>query len=185
MTKLFDHNKDWEYDSYIHKTMDKWLYYCEGYKLSAELIENELLNKQSNRDFLIYPLIYLNRHYLELKLKEIIIEGHFITDNDKIIPKGQHNILKLWNESIYVLNKLWEDFEQPSIDVVRKINEFHIIDIKSFSFRYPIDMNGNENLEFIERINFKKFIDEFKEIKNYLENITDSIYALKDQKTSI
>ena len=178
--KLFNNTKEWEYDSYIHKTMDKWLYYTEGYKISAELVESELINNKTDRDFLIYPLIFLNRHYLELKLKEIIIEGNNLINNKNVIPKGEHNILKLWNETLFTLNNIWSDFQQPPDSIVYKIQELHLIDLKSFSFRYPIDINGNENLKFIEKINYKVFVSEFKEIKDYLENIADAIYVIKE-----
>ncbi|AXT63242.1 hypothetical protein D1816_23800 [Aquimarina sp. AD10] len=187
MGKLFNINKtEWENHSLIHNTIDKWLFYAEGYKIASELIEKELIKTLKDRDSLIYPLMYLNRHYLELKLKEIIVEGNYILDNKHFMPKGGHDLMTLWIESQRVLVKVWRgEYDKPSVRISNKIKEFHKADLKSDGFRYPVNKEGEDNLIEFQRIDFKSFINEFSEVKEYMEEITDGLYYLKDEKDSI
>lgn len=183
MGKLFKESEDWENDSLIRKTQNKWLYYPEGYKIAAELIEKELIEKLQDRDFLIYPLIYLHRHYLELKLKEIIVEGNFLLGNPDFLPKGGHDLMTLWKESLNILSKVWgSDYNPPNKAIETKIKELHQADLKSDGFRYPIDKDGNENLKSLQKINYRNFKDEFSEVKEFIEGVTDGLYYLKDNK---
>ncbi|MDI6032250.1 hypothetical protein QLS91_04110 [Flavobacterium sp. LB2P84] len=181
MGKLFKEAKDWENESFIRKNDNKWLYYSEGYKIAAELIEQELITKLESRDFLIYPLIYLHRHYLELKLKEIIVEGNCIIGAKDFLPKGGHNLINLWKESLEILHLVWgDDFKIPAVTIENKIKELHNADVKSDGFRYPIDKDGEENLKSVQKINYRNFRDEFLEIKYFIEGVTDGLYATKD-----
>lgn len=186
MGKLFVDSSEAEYNVRIHKTLDKWLYYTEGYKIAAEMIENRLLENPDKQDFLIYPLLYANRHYLELKLKEIIVEGHSIIGQTKDFIKEGHNLIKLWRESQRIMKLVYsEEYQAPSISLENKIKELHDTDINSDGFRYPINLKGKQNLESLKIINFRNFKDEFFEIKQYLETVADSFYAIKDLASRI
>ena len=181
MGKLFKAAADWQNDSIIYKSNDTWLYYSEGFKISAELIEKELIENQQDRDFLIYPLLYLYRHYIELRCKEIIAVGKEILGASNYLPNGGHDLMILWTETQYILKEVWNhEYQQPKGSIVSKIKEFHKTDLKSDEFRYPVDKEGKYNLEQIERINFRNFRDEFAEVKIYLEGVSDGLYILKD-----
>lgn len=186
MGKLFIEAKDSENNSRIHKTLDKWLYYAEGYKIAAELIENKLLENPEKQDFLIYPLVYTYRHYLELKLKEIIVEGHDILSQTKDFQKENHNLIKLWLELQRTMKLVYkEEYQAPPPTIEKKIKELHDTDINSDGFRYPINQKGKQNLENLKIINFRNFKDEVFEVKRYLETIADSFYAIKDANSTI
>ena len=61
--KYFKENKDWEYNSSILSDDNIWLYYGEGYKLTIDLIEKQILETdRTNQDFFIYPLRSSNNH---------------------------------------------------------------------------------------------------------------------------
>jgi hypothetical protein len=181
MGKLFIETKDSENNSRIHKTLEKWLYYAEGYKIAAELIENKLLENPEKQDFLIYPLVYTYRHYIELKLKEIIVEGHGILSKTKDFQKENHDLIKLWIEFQRTMKLVYKDeYQAPPPTIEKKIKELHDTDKNSDGFRYPINQKGKQNLENLKIINFRNFKDEVLEVKRYLEAIADSFYAIKD-----
>ena len=181
MGSLFKSTKDWQNDSILYKSRDLWLYYAEGFKLSAELIEKELIDKQEDRDLLIYPLLYLYRHYIELKCKEVIAVGKEILGTENYLPKGGHDLMTLWTNAHNTLKAVWKDgYTKPKGSIVAKVKEFHKTDLKSDEFRYPVDKDGRNSLAQIERINYRNFRDEFAEVKQYLEEIADGIYAVKD-----
>jgi hypothetical protein len=186
MGKLFKKTTNWQYNSRIHKTKDKWLYYVEGYKVASELIEKEMLEKLTDRDLLIYPLLFLHRHYLEIKMKEIIVEGSSILGNKDMFPRGKHKLLELWDELNEVLVEVHKgSYEKPDVSIENKIKEFHQLDLKSDGFRYPVDTKGQLNLKSHAAINYRNFMDEFEEVKRFLEGIADELYVIKDQMKDI
>jgi len=180
--KYFKPDKNWQYNSRITKTDNKWLFYGEGYRLASELLEKQILEiDPSNQDFLIYPYCYLMRHYVEIRLKEVIDEGNKLTNTTVDPTKGGHDLVILWNRSQLVLAEVWKDqHEKAPQNISDFINELHAIDVKSDCFRYPIDKNGNETLSDIPQINFKKLSEVFQEVKWYLDGITDGLAAARD-----
>lgn len=180
--KYFKPDKDWQYNSRLPKLNNKWLFYGEGYRQASELLEMQILEiDRSNQDFLIYPYCYLIRHYIEIRLKEIIDEGNKV-NNAPIDPsKGGHDLSILWKKSQVSLEGVWLDqFKEAPKEVSDFINEFHSIDIKSDNFRYPIDKAGQETLSGINEINFKNLADIFQKVKDYLDGVTDGIAIVKE-----
>ncbi|MGS2765294.1 DUF7003 family protein [Sinomicrobium sp. M5D2P9] len=179
--KYFKSDKDWEYNSQLSKVDNKWLFYGEGYRQACELIENQILKiDRSDQDFLIYPYCYLMRHYIEIRLKEIISEGNKLCPAS-IDTKGGHNLSFLWDKSQETLKNVWQDqYKDAPKEVFDFITELHSIDVKSDNFRYPIDKNGKDTLDNINQINFKKLSEAFRNVKYYLDGITDELSIAKE-----
>jgi len=55
--------------------MRGWDAYASGYLEAANLLVEKALETGQRTDTLIYPVAFLYRHYLELRLKEITIQG--------------------------------------------------------------------------------------------------------------
>lgn len=180
--KYFKPDKDWQYNSRLTKVDNKWLFYGEGYRQASELIEKQILEiDRTNQDFLIYPYCYLIRHYIEIRLKEIIDEGNKVNNTPIDPSKGGHDLSILWKKSQEALKEVWQDqFEEAPKEVSEFINELHSIDIKSDNFRYPIDKTGQETLDSINEINFRKLADIFQYVKDYLDGVTDGLAVAKE-----
>ncbi len=120
-----------------------WDIYAIGYSMQAEAGINALL-RGNNGDYLVYPILFCYRHYLELRLKQLIIAGAELYDQNLTAP-NRHNLIELW-DAIYVpiLHETWSsdlahrDFERAG-DVIGWFNEF---DPSSEAFRYPIGKSG-------------------------------------------
>ena len=68
----------------------------DGYLTGAQILVEAVQNNKFLSDELAYPIMYLYRHHLELKLKLI---WTFLLDVKKVgesYPKT-HNLLRLWN----------------------------------------------------------------------------------------
>lgn len=181
MSRLFKEAKDWVNDAMLHRSRDKWLHFSVGYKRAYEVLMEKLLEDNSDIDFLIYPLLYMRRHYLELMFKEIIVLGSDLNNAPIEAPKDNHDLMRLWNQSQVIIKKFQGDnYNEPSQKISNKIKEFHNTDLHSQSFRYPIDKKGDDNLDSLERINIRNFRDEFNEVEYYLEGIVDMLYVAKD-----
>ena len=181
MGHLFKETEDWQHNSIIANKHDEWYHYSLGYLKAAQIIENDLIDNPSDRDFLIYPLVYLHRHYLEIVMKDIIVIINELLDNSDFTPIGGHDLMRLWYESQKFLKKFYDDFPEPTRSIKEKINELHNVDIKSDGFRYPIDKNGDKNLNFLKIINYRNFGDEFREVKDYMEEMASRLYVAREQ----
>lgn len=49
--------------------------YSQGYRKSARILSEYVYEKGRHQDFLIYPIVFLYRHHIELILKQLIIQG--------------------------------------------------------------------------------------------------------------
>ena len=179
--KFFKPALSWEFNSRLSKDDNKWLYYGEGYRIAVEILEKQILEiDRTQQDFLIYPYCYLLRHYIELRLKEIIDEGNKIIATPVNPSDGKHDLSVLWLKSQETLKLVWKDqFLDAPNNVFNFIKEIHAIDIKSENFRYPIDNKQNDSLQ-VEIINFKVLSLGFITVKKYLEEVTDGLAVLKD-----
>lgn len=49
--------------------------YLEGYRCGARLLVEHVTEHARDQDFLVYPIIFLYRHHVELALKNIILQA--------------------------------------------------------------------------------------------------------------
>ena len=92
---VFCGDADWQTNACLNWLNDPIELYATGYKEAGDrLVEFVLLNSR-DQDFLIYPIVFLYRQYVELRLKEIIKEGLILLEEGNAFPK-HHKIWELW-----------------------------------------------------------------------------------------
>ena len=182
--KFFKPSDDWEFNSRISRFDNVWLLYGEGFSIATELLGKYILNKnRSDQDFVIYPYCYLIRHFIEIRLKEIIDEGSKLKGLENSPLKGGHDLSVLWLKAQEVLRPvIGENYRESPTEITDFIMELRTVDLKSDNFRYPIDNEGQPNLNNTPIINFRLVADGFSAVKGYLEGITDFIAVLKDDR---
>ena len=139
-------------------TIAKKMYYCAlNYFDACEKLKKDLLH--DNNPSIIYPLLYLERHTLELLLKAIIllsVKPQNIVEDLKIeIDSGKffdlsrtHSLLILINKYIEIntTNSLFPNYEEKSINQIKKqLEKFNRIDAKSDFYRYPISKDKKQS----------------------------------------
>ena len=114
----------------------------EGYKEAADLMVEATVDDRYKRDMLVFPIIFNYRQFIELELKY-----HLATYGPAV------GIEPSWNT--HYLDRLWQTFLEmlerygtPDPDeadpiVGRVVMEFAKIDPGSYSYRYPVDRQGN------------------------------------------
>jgi hypothetical protein len=159
-----------------------WELYASGYKFAGNSLIEE--NAGGILNILIYPIVFLYRHYIELRLKQISIYGNEYFEEPIITDKemekfifGTHDLDELWKRSRKVIEKLFPEEQEEKLSSMKKlINIFIEMDKRSFSFRYPIDRSGNPNhldkRNFISVIRIKKIVNE---LGSYLDNTAHRI----------
>ena len=158
-----------------------WTQYIGGYKRAGDLII-EYGSKHGEQHTLVYPLIYLYHHYIELQLKEIIFNGNVILCNNEDLPLGfphGHDINDLWRKCRTIIVNVdrqeysrLQEFEQhkyeSDLDALGKsIRQFARLDTSSQASRYPIDTDGNASILSVQLRQIK-----FDDIRQLVESIS-------------
>ncbi len=133
--------------------------------------------KQANS--LVYPLIFLNRHFLELRLKELMGLLNYSKNHQFDFLKG-HNLIELWNK--YKNLAIEFNINQDAsliLSVEKLIREFNNIDPIA-NARYPIDKNKQPAFQ-IKHIDLKNFMEIMEKLYHFFDIQADAAYCLKDQ----
>lgn len=162
-----------------HKT-DKWDLYCEGYKKAGFYLVEEILRNMNNSEYasdldeLIYPISYVFRHYLEIRLKSILVEFHGEEIATKKIKQYGHSLKKSWADVKEIFTIMYEDELKEGVlnKVENYILEIDDIDNLSFAFRYPVDRKNTEVLD-EKRISYSNL----NNCMEYISNCLDSLYG--------
>ena len=121
---------------------DFWCVYADGYKRAAEiLIESPKNIYETNT--IIFPILALYRHYVELSLKEIIAYGQYL-DGKGSIPDDEHDLKQLWGCAKNYIRKYYLGFEQLS-RMEQLVYEVYEIDPTSQAARYPYVKHKDKN----------------------------------------
>lgn len=122
----------------------KWDLYADGYKMAADALV-EQIRGDAVEDRLICPVLFLYRHFVELKIKQTI----FSLDNlqGTKMPEGlflRHELTQLWAYLKNQLIQLKYPDEKVRDALESIINELDQLDPRAMRFRYSHDRDLNE-----------------------------------------
>lgn len=142
--------------------------YKHGYKLAADMLCRKALDEYPVHT-LIFPIVFLYRHYIELSLKEVVLDAsRFITDVSPTDPK--HDLGTLWENARGILPVVWPGAQPAQIDAVEAcITEISEHDPRAMAFRYPLDTKGNPHLEKLDSIDLQNLMEVMDRIGNFLD----------------
>lgn len=141
-----------------------------SFKEAAEILIDKIVadGNQARNDIFLFPVLYLYRHAVELKLKSLIWLGIALEffEKDKVEDElAGHNLARLWTKVRTLLVHFWPNGPEDDLKAVDSvINELHSSDPNGQMFRYDSDKNGkryeHENLpEFIGLRQLKETMD--------------------------
>lgn len=176
-------NEKYRFNAIIYSYDNKWINYAEGYGRVIDILESNIFDYRNDEDldFLIYPYCFSIRHYIELKLKEIIVEGNKTKKvSNKINIKNTHSLLQLLKNSEKILSQIYGPrFTGVSNNIEDFIRELHDLDASSQSFRYPVNKEGLDTIrEYI--FSFQIISEGFQEVKDFLDRKAKHISAIND-----
>jgi hypothetical protein len=137
---LFEPGENPSRDLYVHNRGDGWWMYADGYRLAAELLiaKTETLTL-GECNALIYPVVFLYRHHLELRLKYIVLVGQRLR-HESIAPPTHHRLDTLWGECKRVIRERSIAVASGDRrDIEEVIEELARLDPSSDLFRYPMN----------------------------------------------
>lgn len=158
---------DWKNNAVLNWRSEHTWGYTEGYRLAVQLLASAVVESGRNQDKLVYPIVFLARHAVEISMKRIVeLEPQRPTTT---APRASHDLLAIWKECKAVLL----DYSPDSAEVwavERQVEELHSIDPKSVAFRYDKNLDGSQAIpaEFTH-LNLRHFAAVVEKLLSFLE----------------
>lgn len=164
---------------------DMWDKYALSYKIGAETIAQKIKTDNSDIDYLVYPLIFLYRHYFELRIKGILKLNKDLNTNEIKVPSN-HQLTDIWQRCVERIRLIRPDTD---LTLLKKVENtligFDNHDAKSFAFRYPEDKNGKPSLKSLEYVDVRLFLTSIDDSVSFLEEFKSLWSATIDFKDPI
>jgi len=192
--KLFRSDSEWITNACVNYTHNPDHLYTNGYRVAARSLAEQVCESQRQQDSLIYPIVYLYRHCIELLLKDVTFTASALLDKElteqEIKALGRHELNKLWEQLRPLLNAVCEcvgnapfpDEDLEGIDSY--IQQLHEHDPDGQRFRYTTvkkqkkkTSNGNTPASEpslkpdLKLINIRVFANAMETLVDYLDGI--------------
>lgn len=163
---------------------DNTIIYTSGYRDAVRILTRSL-SRRGKENFLIYPTLFLWRHYIELLLKHIIVSTCRLLEeipSEELKKKlGRHRLSTLWEAAIPQLKKAGESLGEKELKTVSTaIQILERIDPTDAGFRYSHDKQSNASLK-ANGFPFQ-FIKPLKNAASLLEGIDEEIAVWQQGK---
>jgi len=178
---LFSSEGEWWANVSLTYFHDGWMTYADGYKNAADTIVASINESKRVYDPLVFPVVFLYRHYLELILKGLIIKACKLF-GEKIDFKENHRIDDLWDSCCALIKRVSPgDSEEELRNIGNLINEFVKVDPFATAFRYPTDKKGNLSLPDMTHIN----ILNISNVVNRIASLLDAAWTMIEEYQSL
>lgn len=169
-------------------TRDEYAY-SEGYRRGARVLVQAAVEAAGDHGPLVYPIVFLYRHYIELVLKRIIRQSPYLIDraltDAELKHLKRHRLDDLWRDFKPMAGTIsraagWDELRPDDVegieDYVRQITE---IDPDSYSLRYAHSQKGDPSLpkDFMH-INLRHFGEVMERMADYLDGLEVAVLYL-------
>lgn len=153
-----------------------WLMYPDGYKMAADMVV-DTLSGYPWEDRLILPIIFMYRHYVELRIKHIILELDRLSgtriDTERF---RKHNLQSLWHYVLAHLDCIRSKANKEIMSATeRLINELNTLDPDSMHFRYATDKERLNAMPLPHSLSMTGFKDGMEKVKSGLDYVAAGI----------
>lgn len=179
-TQLFRPGEPSRQVAWIPQNPNQWHRYAEGYKEAAERLYASWLALSD--DCLVFPLVFLYRHYTELRIKELLLSaGQFL--DQSIEWKRNHNIEVLWHFLSPILQRIFQNEPERDLqNAKRLVLELASLDASSFEFRYPETQEGMRYLEKFECLDVVNYFDAMQRLSAFLDGSSTALSVFIENK---
>jgi len=178
---LFGSGTDWQANACVDG-IDNAMAYQDGYRRAALHLVEYVCDAGRGQDYLVYPIVYLYRHHIELTLKSIINVACFLieytlTESD-LDTLRHHDLAKLWTLARPLLNPICELGGSPTLplDDLEGIDSYilqlHKHDPDGQRFRYSTRKAKRlPSLPHLKHINIRDFGIAAEKLADYLDGL--------------
>ena len=181
--KLFVEAEDWWMNACLNWYHDPTELYIVGYKEAADSLVDSIANRKGSADSLVFPIVFLYRHYVEIRLKSLLLDGSRLLDREHK-QKPEHQLSKLWPKVRSILDELWPNEKGEDLEAMDSlIAQFEEVDPRTTTFRYPKDFDGNNSLKLdAPRVNLRNLAEVVGAMSIILEGSAGAISEYQDYK---
>ena len=184
--ELFTAGQDWWHNACLNWLGDDWELYVIGYKQAADALVDYVKQTHLHQDTLVFPVVFLYRQYLELRLKQLLRDGFQLLDQSARFPKT-HQLGRLWAGCRPMLSRVEPAVSESELEAVDEaIAEFTAVDPTSQAFRYPTDREGKRSLAAdLRYINLRNLAEVMERIANFFDSAAMMISVYLEQKRDV
>jgi hypothetical protein len=163
-------------DAWIHPSNVNFVAYADSYKRAADHLVKKAIAKKK-QDFLIYPILFMYRHHVELQMKYIIRTWYRRRDER---PDYQHHRLgDLWRECQTIIDEAFPHDDSDDVEIVDEvIRELVEADPGSFNFRYPVDRDEQSVFEEEKFISLQNLYEVMQKTSHFFDGTGNGIAAM-------
>jgi hypothetical protein len=159
-----------------------WFAYTDGYREAAETIFREVDKTRLHQDLVVYPILFLWHHHIELRLKELIWRCQDLTGQARDIGRT-HRLNDLWETATRLVTMICpgyaHDPEMARAGVI--IGELSDLNFDDNALRYPENREGEFGMpRDHEHINLGVVNEVMCRCANKLGTIADGLSAKKE-----
>jgi hypothetical protein len=164
----------WQANACVQWSVDQEMQ-ADGYRIAARRLA-ERAPEWFEQDFLLYPIIFLYRHYVELRLKNLIALGQKLSDEPVNVPEV-HDLVKLWAKAkprlLHEVNTD-DDIVREIPHAERVIADLAALDPRGTAFRYATNVHGGRPLpDGLVRLNLHQFASTMDKLGRTLDDISN------------
>jgi hypothetical protein len=132
---------------------EDWDRYAKGYRRAASLLLREIGANPADVELLLFPLVQCYRHYLELRLKELVLTTSELKGRNAPIPRT-HDLSKLWKRVRPMLQgRPLKVDEHETWEVEGLLATAQALDPFATDWRYPQNRNGKPSGKGLKAVN--------------------------------
>jgi hypothetical protein len=180
---LFVDGHDWHNNAVLNGQRDNLSLYAVGYKRAGELLAEAAVEGRRDHDSLVFPIAYVYRQYLELRLKQLIRDSRRLLGDNSGFP-ATHKIAELWKLCRPLLDQTGLKTDEQVLEVIEElIAEFAEVDEDSYAFRYPTDKRNNLSLPDLRFVNLPNLADVIRKMSNFFEAVGWQLSVTLERET--
>jgi len=182
--RMFVEPQDWADNAWLGRTRigNAWGLYAEGFKQAADQLVDDLVEGRTHApDLIAYPILFLYRQYLELRLKELIIVSGKLLGETYAVPP-HHKLMTLWVEVRPRLERVWPGVSAKKYHdaIEERLRQVCRVDPESYAFRYPVDTHGRPSVADPGNISLGHLKDEMAGISTILDGSSFGMNEMAD-----
>jgi hypothetical protein len=186
----FQAHPDWHYNACVNNFAQYWRL-GDYYVRAADALIEDALNDTSLLDVYVLPVCFLYRHAVELLLKHLLWQSHYLAHAKKKLKMKTHKLSGLWQElsanAQAVLGPAFPLSGQDKIVLDQFLCGIEEHDSGSYAFRYPFDLKGKRSHPTLIHVNFRSLYESVHQAVDLLVNlgeVVESAYLAKSHKTT-
>lgn len=163
--------------------------YAKGYKDAADFIVLGAIDGSRHFNFqineLVFPIVFLYRQYVELRLKDIISLGNRLNGRRPLLPPDlqDHEVQKLWKKAKPIIKSVSSIVAPDDLEAVETIvKAFKKVDPTGMVFRYPVDKKGCFHLPEMTVVNLGGLKETMQKVGEFLDGYSEYLTVLWQER---